>query len=117
MTETDPVAERAALEWLALTDRGDPAASWAAAATLFRNALSAEQWAQALAAARGPLGALVSRKVSSATYASELPGVPDGEYVVLQFTTEFANKRAATETVTPMRDVDGEWHVCGYFIR
>ena len=117
MIEYDPAAERAALDWLALTDRGEATASWEAAASLFRRAVSAQQWEQSLAAARAPLGALVSRRIESARAATELPGAPDGEYVVFQFSTAFERKRAATETVTPMRDTDGQWRVSGYFIR
>jgi hypothetical protein len=117
MNDRDPAAEQAALEWLALTDRGDAAASWQAAASLFRRAVSQDQWTQSLAAAREPLGSVVSRQLGNARAATELPGAPDGEYVVLQFTTAFEHKRTATETVTPMRDTDGEWRVSGYFIR
>ena len=117
MIEYDPAAERAALDWLALTDRGEATASWEAAASLFRRVVSAQQWEQSLAAARAPLGSLVSRRIESARTATELPGAPDGEYVVFQFSTAFERKRAATETVTPMRDTDGHWRVSGYFIR
>ena len=63
------------------------------------------------------MGELVSRVVKSATYAKTLPGAPDGEYVVIQFETTFANKKSAVETVTPMVDSDGKWHVSGYYIR
>ena len=117
MPDHDPAAERAALDWLALTDRGDAAASWEAAASLFRGAVTVHQWEQALGAARGPLGGVVSRRLESAHAASELPGAPDGEYVVFQFDTSFEHKRTAIETVTPMRDSDGQWRVSGYFIR
>jgi hypothetical protein len=117
MSDFDPTAERAALEWLALADRGDAAASWKAAASLFRAAVTPEQWKHALSLAREPLGALVSRHLDNAKPATELPGAPDGEYVVFQFTTSFEKKRTATETVTPMRDRDGEWRVSGYFVR
>jgi uncharacterized protein DUF4019 len=117
MTEHDPAAERAALEWLALIDRGETGASWDAAASLFRRAVPAQQWAQSLDVARTPLGAVVARRLKSARAAKELPGAPDGEYVVLQFDTTFEHKRAAVETVTPTRDVDGQWHVSGYFVR
>ncbi len=41
----------------------------------------------------------------------------DGEYVVFQFNTTFAQKAAAVETVTAVREPDGSWHVGGYFIR
>jgi hypothetical protein len=117
MADFDPAAERAALEWLALIDRGDALASLEAAASLFRRAVSAQQWEQSLNAARGPLGSVISRRLESARPATELPGAPDGEYVVFQFSTAFEHKRAATETVTPMRDTDGVWRVSGYFIR
>ena len=49
--------------------------------------------------------------------ATELPGAPDGEYVVFEFQTRFERKRAAIETVSPMRDRDGQWRVSGYYIR
>jgi len=117
MSDYDPGAERAALEWLALTDRGEAAASWDAAASLFRRAVTRQQWEQSLAAAREPLGALVSRRIESARPVTELPGAPDGEYIVFQLSTTFEHKRSATETVTPMRDTDGQWRVSGYFIR
>ena len=117
MIEYDPAAERAALDWLALTDRGDAEASWNSAASLFRHAVPLATWTESLERARGPLGALVSREIESARVATELPGAPDGEYVVLQFKTSFEQKRSAVETVTPMRDMDGQWRVSGYFIR
>jgi hypothetical protein len=69
--------------------------------------LCPDKWEQSLAAARGPLGALKNRTVSSAKYSRTMPGAPDGEYVVLQYSSQFANKASAVETITPMRDKDG----------
>lgn len=117
MTEFDADAERAARDWLALTDDADAPNSWATAASLFRRAVPEEQWTCSLAAARGPLGAVLSRTLRDGRPATELPGAPDGEYVVFQFDTQFEHKRTAVETVTPMRDTDGSWRVSGYFIR
>ncbi len=79
--------------------------------------LTKEKWEQALEGVRPPLGKVLSRKVKSKQYATSLPGAPDGEYVVIQFETSFANKSTATETVTPMKDEDGKWRVSGYFVR
>jgi hypothetical protein len=56
-------------------------------------------------------------QLKSRTYSTTLPGAPDGEYVVIQYQTSFANKKASVETVTPMREKDGRWRVSGYFIR
>jgi hypothetical protein len=109
-------ALRAARAWLAVVDAGDYDESWNAAAGYFRNALSQQQWRQTLTGVRQPLGNVVSRELRGKTYATELPGAPDGEYVVIQFNTTFENKRVAIETVTPMLENDGSWLVAGYFI-
>lgn len=117
MADYDLDAERAALEWLALADGADVAGTWAAAATLFQCAVSEEEWVRLLNAVRAPFGAVVARTLRTGRAATELPGAPDGEYVVLEFDTRFERKRGATETVTPMRDADGRWRVSGYYIR
>jgi hypothetical protein len=110
-------AEDAAVSWLELTDADNYQQSWNQASSLFRNAVSLEDWTKALSAARGPLEALVSRSSKSAEFYRELPGAPDGEYVVLTFDSVFANKASAVETVTMMKDDDGAWRLSGYFIR
>ena len=66
---------------------------------------------------RKPLGKLVSRKVKSASYATSLPGEPDGHYVVIEFNTTFENKKSGIDTVTPKMDKDGMWRVSGYYIK
>jgi hypothetical protein len=113
----EKAAVAAAQKWLSLVDDGQYAQSWKQAATFFRNAVSEEQWEHSLQAVRKPLGKLLSREVKTKAYKTSLPGAPDGEYVVIQFATSFANKKSAVETVTPMRDQDGTWRVSGYFIR
>jgi hypothetical protein len=110
-------AESAALKWLALVDAGKYAESWQEAASLFQAAVPQAQWVTALEGVRKPLGSLLSRKLKKANFTKTLPGAPDGEYVVLQFDTSFANKKATLETVTPMLDKDGKWKVSGYFIK
>ena len=115
--DPEEAAVAAAKKWLALVDKGEFEKSWQSAASLFKNAVTEQQWSQQLGAVRTPLGALQSREVESATFATSLPGAPDGEYVVIQFKTVFANKSTAVETVTPMKDSDGKWRVSGYFIK
>lgn len=110
-------AQEAARSWLVLTDGGQYGASWDAAAAGFKSALSKPGWESALGAVRAPLGALRTRTLKGATYTRTLPGAPDGEYVVIQYQTQFENKASAVETVTPMKQKDGTWKVSGYFIR
>jgi hypothetical protein len=113
----EAAAKSAALAWLGLVDAGNYAQSWSAASTLFRQKVSETQWQAAAAGVRAPLGALKSRKVQSATLKYSLPGAPDGQYVIVQFASSFENKGTAIETVTPMKDADGKWHVSGYYIK
>ena len=111
-------AAQASVEaWLSLVDGQNYAASWTAAAALFRNAVTRENWESAVQTARVPLGPLKSRTLKAATVTRTLPGAPDGEYVVFQFTASFERKAAALETVTALLEPDGTWHVSGYFVR
>lgn len=110
-------AEAAALQWLALTDSGQYAQSWDQAAGMFRAAISRENWVSAAANARQPFGKVISRKVKSALYTRSLPGAPEGEYVVIQYDTQFEQRPAASEYVTPYLEKDGSWRVSGYYIK
>ncbi len=114
--EAEKLAVESAGEWLELIDNGDYGGSWQNAAAYFKSAVTREGWEQAVSGFRTPLGAVVSRKVKSKTHKTSLPGAPDGEYVVILYDTVFENKRAAVETVTPMRDDDGTWRVSGYYV-
>jgi hypothetical protein len=110
-------AQKSAEQWLALVDAGKYAGSWESAAGFFKSAVSKEKWEESMGAVRKPLGDLVSRKLKSAKYTKSLPGAPDGEYVILQFDTSFANKKGAIETITPTLEKDGKWKVSGYYIK
>ena len=113
-------SEKAALTsatvWLALADEGKYPETWDQAAAHFKNALTKDQWVGSLKRGRDPLGKVLSRKLKSRMYTKSLPGVPDGEYVVIMYDTRFENKESAVETITPMLDRDGKWRVAGYQI-
>ena len=115
--DKNEAAKKSAESWLAVVDKGDYAASYDEAASIFKLAITKEDWLQKVRAARGPLGMMISRKLKLMQYETTLPGAPDGEYVVIQYDTSFENKRSAVETITPTLDKDGQWRVSGYFIR
>ena len=110
-------AVAAAEAWVGLVDAEDYAKSWQEAAPVFRKSLSEKGWVQMVAAVRGPLGAVKSRERIGAQYAASLPNAPAGEYVVIQFRTDFANRAGVIETITPMKDAEGAWRVSGYFLK
>lgn len=115
--DKESAAVEAAQAWLALVDAEKYYESWERAAEYFKNAVTAQQWEQALTAFRKPLGKVQSRELKSKQFMTELPGAPDGEYVVIQYETSFENKKSAIETITPMLDKDNKWRVSGYFIK
>ncbi len=110
-------ATQAADGWLALVDGGKFDESWEQASGLFKDHVTKEQWDREVAAVRKPLGRLVSRKPKLAKYETSMPGGPDGQYVVIQYDSSFADKKSAAETVTPMLEKDGHWRVSGYYIK
>ena len=115
MAEESIVA--AAQSWLGEIDSGDYAKSWKQASSYFQGAVTEKNLTDALNGTRKPLGKLLSRKIVKTQSATSLPGAPDGNYLVMQFDTSFANKKSAVETVTFMREKDGNWRAAGYYIK
>jgi len=118
--ENHDADKKAALEavetWLKLIDSGKYAKSWDDAAKIFQDNVPKSDWKKSVEAARSPLGKNVSRKLIAQEYLTEIPGAPDGEYVIIQFTSQFENKKEAMESLTPLKQ-DGEWKVSGYYVK
>ena len=110
-------AEQSARSWLTLVDDGQYGQSWQQAGSFFQSKIAKADWEHALQQVRAPLGAAGTRTLLGAMYQTELPNVPKGEYVVLQYKTAMAGGGAVIETITPMLDKDGKWRVSGYFIK
>ncbi len=111
------VAEGAARNWLKLVDSGNYAQSWDDTGNTLKANVARDQWQELLARNRAPLGSVISRKLKSAEYTTQLPGAPEGQYVVLQYESGFEHKNSAIETVTPTLDKDGTWRVCLYTVQ
>lgn len=112
---TAPAAQtasaQAARQWLELVDSGKWEESWAATTQSFRSMNTVAAWQSASEQARVPLGRVVSRSFTSEEM---VPAAPSGHQVV-RFRTSFANKAAATETLSLAKE-GGSWRVVGYFI-
>ena len=112
----ETAAVQSAEAWMKLIDTGQYGASWDQASTMFRKAVTRAAWEKQAAAVREPLGKVVDRKLASKQSVHELPGAPDGTYVVLIFDSRFERKERARETVTMMLE-DGRFRGAGYYIR
>ena len=109
-------AGEAAARWLALLDANNFDGCWNALAPAVKGQVAKADFDGSLAAVRQQYGAVKARRPSKVSFTHELPNAPDGDYVVLQYDTEFAKGAHGVETVIPMRTADG-WKVSGYFVR
>jgi Protein of unknown function (DUF4019) len=110
-------AQSIAANWLALVDSGKCVEGWEKMSPGFRKEVSKRNWKSAVEKIRKPLGRLTSRKLKSAEYSKELPGAPEGEYVVMQFDSAFEHKPDATEKVILILGQDLNWRVCSYAVK
>jgi len=111
LTPAQAEVVRSARDWLAIVDAGRWEESWRATGDSFRSLNSVEGWTRASEQGRVPLGAVVSRADLSH---ETVPAPPHGLEMV-KFRTSFANRAAATETVTLVREGQA-WRVVGYWI-
>ena len=110
-------AKHSAESWLKLIDQEKYAESWNQTSDFFKSKVTKNQWISTISNLKSSLGKTNTRIFFRAQYTTSLPGVPNGEYVVIQFQTDFETKNSAIETITPMKDSDGLWRVSGYFIK
>ncbi len=112
--ETEAVA--AAKVFLSMVDRGEYVQSWEQASSLFAERIPKEDWVEGISRFRPTFGAVQERTLKGSHFARSLPGAPDGEYVLILFTSTFEQKVSAVETITMMLDVDKQWRAAGYYI-
>jgi hypothetical protein len=115
-SEREKAAIASAESWLKIVDAREYIESWKQSSENFKQRITQDQWEQVMSRVRSPLGKLVSRKMEDAFYTTTLPGVPDGQYVVIEFNTSFENKKSGYETVSLTLDKDGKWRVTAYTI-
>lgn len=103
--------------WLTLLDAGDYDGTWRAAAPDFREAITQASWSERASEARSPLEPFLDRVLVSVQFATLVPELGPGRYIVLQYLTAVAGDRSAVETLSLARQEDGSWQVVGYLVR
>ncbi|MCG8684087.1 MAG: DUF4019 domain-containing protein [Desulfobacterales bacterium] len=102
--------------WLKMVDEEKYSASWKTAAKVFKDAVTPEQWVKTVSGVRSALGPVLERSLFHDRFTTTLPGMPDGEYIIIRFVTKFENKQSAVETVS-LKKEGQTWKVAGYFIK
>jgi len=109
-------ARHHARHWLGLVDDCQRKKRWDAATARLACTVSKEDILKSLTQKREPLGGVASRDSGSAQCVTGLQGAPEGEYVVVTFTTSFENNQSAVERVTMVLDEDRTWRTFSYTI-
>jgi len=108
-------AEEAALAWLAKIDNSEYEQAWEAASPLLRTPLSATMLERTVALSRKDFGSVQSRRRVRVSQYTSMPGAQRGDFKVVTFQTQFANRPRVVEVVTPHLE-NGTWRVSGYYI-
>lgn len=114
-TEQAEAAKQAAEEWLVYIDEDEYAESWEVASEMLQGQVTSDKWEEGLSGVEAQTGALSERAFQGARYTTELPNVPEGEYVIVQYASTFANVQA-NEIVVMTRE-DEDWKVAGYLVQ
>ena len=117
IAEAERKALEAAEDWLELVDRQQYSRGWETASERLNVIITRRDFIKSLNDTRKPLGKVKSRRLSSKKYTRSIPDAPDGQYVVIQYTTTFKNKPSAVEMVTIMLNGDNRWRVLGYHFK
>ena len=110
--QTTPVAEA----FLQLLDQGKYAESWQSSAKLMQGKISEKEWVEKLAKARTLSGEFVARERTDASYSTEAQDSPDGEYMMLTYSSNFKKATDVSEYVTVALE-GTRWKVAGYFMQ
>ena len=102
--------------WLALIDADKAGQAWDGAGAQLKASVSRAKWIEGIRGIRKPFGKFVSRETVQVARTHALPGVPEGDYAIVQFDAVYAGGRHATELVIWTLN-DTSWRVSGYQIR
>jgi hypothetical protein len=116
-TRDDKETVEASRAWLALLDAGNFGAAWDGASPHLKSVVTRQKWITGLIAARKPFGKLKQRMPVKFARSHSMPDAPDGDYSLLEFESEFANGKRASEQIIWMLGDKQVWRVSGYFIR
>ena len=110
-------ANAAAIHFLSIVDNQVYGGAWLDSGGLMQDIVPQEIWASGIHAVRIRLGNVRARKVASHHPAHALPGGTQGEFMIITYQTQFAQKPNAVETVILMMHPPlGLWKVISYSI-
>ena len=113
----DRDAIAAGVKWLTLIDSGKAGAAWDLASKQLQSAVPRAKFVAATRDARKPLGKLEERTPERFARSHQLPGVPDGDYVIIEYTARFPKVKKLQEQLVWSIEEGDTWRVAGYYYR
>lgn len=110
-------ARNAGQSWLTLIDNKNYNSSWDQASKTLQILVDKNGWNTAMTKLRQPLGAVDKRTLKDVRTATNPPGAPAGDYVVLVYDTDFSGRKSASELVILIKESSGNWKVMSYYAR
>jgi len=107
----------AGIKWLALVDSGKAGAAWDLASKQLQSAVTRDKFVAAIREVRKPLGKVEGRTAERFARAHQLPGVPEGDYVIIEYKVRFAKGKALQEQLVWAIEDGDIWRVAGYYYR
>ena len=113
----DREAIDAGMKWLALIDSGKAGAAWELSSKQLQSAVTRGKFIAAMRDARKPLGKLEERTAERFARSHQLPGAPDGDYVIIEYTARFPKGKKLQEQLVWSIEEGEIWRVAGYYYR
>lgn len=116
-TPEEAAAREVADDWLESLDAGEFATTWREAAVVFQNSIDEDEWVEQASSLRQQVGEIEGREFVASESATDPEGAPPGEYVNVQYRSEFGTAGPAAEVVVLMDEEERGWRVVGYFLQ
>lgn len=113
----DREAIDAGMKWLALIDSGRAGAAWELSSRQLQSTVTRAKFIAAMRDARKPLGKLEERTAERFARSHQLPGAPDGDYVIIEYTARFPKGKKLQEQLVWSIEEGEIWRVAGYYYR
>jgi len=107
----------AGMKWLALIDAGKAGDAWDLSSKQLKSAVTRAKFVDGMRDARKSFGKLEGRTAERFARSHQMPGAPDGDYVIIEYTARFGQGRKLQEQLVWTIEDGDIWRVAGYYYR
>jgi Protein of unknown function (DUF4019) len=107
----------AGMKWLALIDADKAGDAWDLSSKQLKSAVTRAKFIEGIRDSRKSLGKLETRTAERFARSHKMPGAPEGDYVIIEYTAQFARGQKLQEQLVWAIDDGDIWRVAGYYYR